>query len=87
MQTVRDAVPSMGALVKAVASGELTPTEATELTKMVQALAKIIETAGLKSAFENWKRRSANDAGKTGLETASLGFAEIQRAVATNDRH
>ncbi|MET4277754.1 MULTISPECIES: hypothetical protein [unclassified Bradyrhizobium] len=54
---------------------------------MVQALAKIIETAGLKSAFENWKTRSASDAGKTALETGSLGFAEIQRAVATNDRH
>ena len=69
----------MGVLVRAAASGELMPTEATELTKMVQALARVIETAGLKSAFENWKRRSANDAEKTALETGSLGFAEIQR--------
>ena len=37
----------MGALVKAVGRGDLTPAEAAELTKMVQAFAKIIETAEL----------------------------------------
>ena len=47
MKTINDAVPAMGALVKAVGDGDLTPTEAGELTKMVQAFAKIIETAGL----------------------------------------
>ena len=47
MKTLNDAVPAMGALVKAVGDGDLTPTEAAELTKMVQAFAKIIETAGL----------------------------------------
>ena len=47
MKTVDDAVPAMGALVKAVGQGDLTPTEAAELTKMVQAFAKIIETAEL----------------------------------------
>ena len=31
--------------MKAVAEGDLTPTEAAELTRMVQAFAKIIETA------------------------------------------
>ena len=45
MKTVSDAVLGMGALVKAVAEGNLTPTEAAELTRMVQAFAKIIETA------------------------------------------
>jgi hypothetical protein len=45
MKTVSDAVLAIGALVKAVAEGDLTPTEAAELTKMVQAFAKIIETA------------------------------------------
>ena len=45
MKTVSDAVLAMGALVKAVAEGDLTPTEAAELTRMVQAFAKIIETA------------------------------------------
>ena len=47
MKTLNDAVPAMGALVKAVGQGDLTPTEAGELTKMVQAFAKIIETAEL----------------------------------------
>jgi hypothetical protein len=47
MRTLNDAVPAMGALVKAVGQGDLTPTEAGELTKMVQAFAKIIETAEL----------------------------------------
>ena len=47
MKTLNDAVPAMGALVKAVGDGDLTPTEAGELTKMVQAFAKIIETAEL----------------------------------------
>ena len=47
IKTLNDAVPAMGALVKAVGQGELTPTEAGELTKMVQAFAKIIETAEL----------------------------------------
>ena len=45
MTTVSDAVLAMGALVKAVAEGDLTPTEAAELTRMVQAFGKIIETA------------------------------------------
>jgi hypothetical protein len=47
MQTLNDAVPVMGALVKAVGRGDLTPAEAAELTKMVQAFAKVIETAEL----------------------------------------
>jgi hypothetical protein len=47
IKTLNDAVPAMGALVKAVGQGDLTPTEAAELTKMVQAFAKIIETAEL----------------------------------------
>ena len=45
MNTVSDAVLAMGALVRAVAEGDLTPTEAAEVARMVQAFAKIIETA------------------------------------------
>ena len=52
MKTLNDAVPAMGALVKAVGQGELTPTEAGELTKMVQAFAKIIETAELEERVQ-----------------------------------
>ena len=47
MKTLNDTVSAMGAVVKAVGQGDLTPTEAAELTKMVQAFAKIIETAEL----------------------------------------
>jgi hypothetical protein len=47
MVTTVDAVAAMAALVGAVASGELTPIEAGELTKIIQAFAKIIETAEL----------------------------------------
>ena len=47
MKTLNDTVSAMGALVKAVGQGDLTPAEAAELTKMVQAFAKIIETAEL----------------------------------------
>ena len=75
MQTLNDAVPAMGALVKAVGQGDLTPAEAAELTKMVQAFAKIIETAELEERVRKWKRRSTNDAGKTALETGSVDFA------------
>src|SRR4029077_9662547 len=47
MKSLSDAVPAMGALVRAVGLGDLTPAEAAELTKMVQAFAKVIETAEL----------------------------------------
>jgi hypothetical protein len=47
MKTLNDTVSAMCAIVKAVGQGDLTPTEAGELTKMVQAFAKIIETAEL----------------------------------------
>jgi hypothetical protein len=47
IKTLNDTVPAMGALVKAVGQGDLTPAEAGELTKMVQAFAKVIETVEL----------------------------------------
>ena len=45
LKTVSDATRAMGALVKAVADGDLTPTEAAEITRMLQGFAKIVETA------------------------------------------
>ena len=47
MRAATDAVPAMAALVRAVAIGDLTPLEAGELTKIVQAFAKIIEITEL----------------------------------------
>ena len=58
MKTLNDAVPAMGALVKAVGRGDLTPTEAGELTKMVQAFAKIIETAELEERVRKLEEAS-----------------------------
>jgi len=51
MKTLNDTVSAMGAIIKAVGDGDLTPTEAAELTRMVQAFAKIIETAELEDRF------------------------------------
>jgi hypothetical protein len=75
MKTLNDAVPAMGALVKAVGQSDLTPAEAAELTKMVQHSPKSSRRQSLKSAFENWKRRSTNDPGKTALKTESVDFS------------
>ena len=47
IKTLNDAVPAMGAVVEAVGRGDLTPTEAAELTKMVQAFAKTVEAVML----------------------------------------
>ena len=58
MKTLNDAVPAMGALVKAVGAGDLTPTEAAELTKLVQAFAKIIETAELEERVRKLEEAS-----------------------------
>ena len=56
MKTVSDAVLAMGALVKAVAEGELTLTEAAELTRMVQAFAKIVETAEIEERIRTFEQ-------------------------------
>jgi hypothetical protein len=45
LRTVGDAVMAMGALLKAVADGDLTPSEAAEITRLVQAFANIIESS------------------------------------------
>ena len=39
-----DAVKSLASIVAAVASGELTPSEASELTKLVEGYARVLET-------------------------------------------
>jgi hypothetical protein len=41
--TPEDAVKAVAALVKAVASGDLTPSEAAELSKLVEGFAKTVE--------------------------------------------
>ena len=79
MKTLNDTVPAMGALVKAVGQGDLTPTEAGEIQRnMVQAFAKIIETAELEERVRKLEEaKSTNDAGmRRALETGSVDCPE-----------
>jgi hypothetical protein len=43
LATAADAVDATAALVKAVASGELTPSEAAELSKLVEAFTRAVD--------------------------------------------
>jgi hypothetical protein len=49
MQTADDAVQALAAIVNAVASGELTPREAAELTKVVEGFAKTLQLHDLET--------------------------------------
>lgn len=49
METAADAVKASAAVIAAVAEGELTPSEAAELTTMVEAFARTIEVADLET--------------------------------------
>lgn len=44
MKTPADAANGLAAIVAAVASGDLTPSEAAELTKLVEGFARVLET-------------------------------------------
>jgi hypothetical protein len=45
MNEPTDAVKAMASIVVAVAAGELTPSEASELTKLVEGFTRVLETA------------------------------------------
>ena len=47
LETAGDAVKASAALVEAVASGDLTPSEAAELSKLVEGFTRAIETTDL----------------------------------------
>ena len=49
METAADAVRASASVIAAVAEGELTPSEAAELTTMVEAFARTIEVADLET--------------------------------------
>jgi hypothetical protein len=59
MKSSGDAVAAMAALADAVAAGDLAPSEAAELTKMVQAFAKVIETADLEERIKRLEGMAA----------------------------
>ena len=52
LQTGADAVQATAALVNAVAAGELTPSEAAELSKLVESFSKAVELFDLEQRLE-----------------------------------
>src|SRR4051812_41800808 len=52
LQTGADAVQATAALVQAVAAGELTPSEAAELSKLVESFSKAVELFDLEQRLE-----------------------------------
>jgi hypothetical protein len=64
MREARDALNASMAIVSGVASGELTPSEASELAKVVDSYTRTLQTV----AFEE---RLANLEGKVGLAKAT----------------
>jgi len=67
VETARDAAAAAGAVVEAVACGELTPAEATPIMALVEAFRRTLETAELEA------RVAALEAGTSG--TAPQGAA------------
>ena len=57
----KDAVNTSAAIVDAVATGELTPTEAAELCKVVDSYARSLQTVELKERLSKLEIRSADD--------------------------
>src|SRR3954470_15798671 len=52
LETAADAVQATAALVNAVAAGELTPSEAAELSKLVESFSKAVELFDLEQRLE-----------------------------------
>jgi hypothetical protein len=52
METAADAVAATAALVNAVAAGEVTPSEAAELSKLVEGFAKVVELHDVQQRLE-----------------------------------
>src|SRR4051812_7196879 len=53
LETAADAVAAAAALVNAVAAGQLTPSEAAELSKLVESFSKAIELHEIQQRLEN----------------------------------
>jgi hypothetical protein len=59
-----DAVRAMAALVGAVAAGELTPSEASELSRLVEVFTKAVDTHELQQRLTTLEDRLANEPGQ-----------------------
>ena len=57
LQTAADAAKAMAALTAAVASGSLTPSEATELARLVEAFTKALEAADFETRLAALEQR------------------------------
>lgn len=56
IETAADAIKAMAAIVKAVAEGDLTPSEAQAISALVQNFSKAIETADLEARIAKLER-------------------------------
>jgi hypothetical protein len=63
LATAEDAVRAMAALVGAVAAGELTPSEASELSRLVEGFTKAVDTHELQQRLTTLEDRLANEPG------------------------
>jgi hypothetical protein len=61
MKESRDAVTASAAIVEAVASGDLTPSEAAELSKVVAGYARSLQTIEFEQRLSTLEKAIAND--------------------------
>ena len=61
LETAADAKNAAAAIVRAVADGDLTPSEAAELSKLLDNFIRIVEATDVQARLEAWKGRSANE--------------------------
>lgn len=61
MNEARDAVNASAAIVEAVASGDLTPSEASELSKVVDGYARSLQTIEIEERLLKLEKAIAND--------------------------
>jgi Family of unknown function (DUF5681) len=63
LATAEDGVRAMAALVGAVAAGELTPSEASELSRLVEGFTRAVDTHELQQRLTRLEDRLANEPG------------------------
>ena len=61
IKTAADALIATGALVAAVAAGDITPSEAAELSKLIEAYVKSLEVTDLAARIASLERTIANE--------------------------
>jgi hypothetical protein len=62
LSSANDAIKAMAAVTAAVASGELTPTEAAELSRVVDGYVKTLEASEIERRLRILEERAARDA-------------------------